>query len=156
ALQTLWMDPSIARGVLSYLAATQARSIERHLDAEPGKIVHEVRSGEMAATGEVPYGRYYGSVDSTPLFVLLAGEYFRVTRDRDFCERLWPHVESALAWIDRYGDVDGDGFVEYKAHEKGGLTNQAWKDSRDCVFHEDATLATGPIAICEVQGYVYA
>ena len=156
ALQTMWLDPNIARGVLSYLAATQGDRVVDVLDEEPGKIIHEVRRGEMAATGEVPYGRYYGSVDSTPLFIVLAGEYYRATGDREFCARLWPHVERALEWIDRFGDADGDGFVEYASHSPGGLRNQGWKDSGDCIFHADGTLAEGPIALCEEQGYVYA
>ena len=106
--------------------------------------------------GEVPFGKYYGSVDATPLFVMLAGAYFDRTGDRVFLEKLWPHVERALRWIDEYGDVDGDGFVEYSRHSGKGLVQQGWKDSNDSVFQADGKIADPPIALCEVQGYVYA
>ena len=156
ALQLLWLNPLVARGVLSYLAATQATQTSATRDAEPGKILHEMRSGEMAALGEVPFGRYYGTVDATPLFVVLAGEYYERTGDWAFVDSLWPSIEAAMTWIDRYGDVDGDGFVEYARHSADGLVHQGWKDSEDAVFHADGTPAVGPIALCEVQGYVYA
>jgi glycogen debranching enzyme len=156
ALECLWLDPDMARGVLAYLADTQANAVDPARDAEPGKILHEARGGEMAALGEVPFGRYYGSIDATPLFVWLAGEYFRRTADRDFTASIRPNVERALAWIDTYGDRDGDGFVEYLRNSPNGLANQGWKDSHDSVFHADGALAQGPIALCEVQGYVYA
>ncbi|CAN7724141.1 amylo-alpha-1,6-glucosidase [Neorhizobium sp. LjRoot104] len=155
ALETLWLDPQIARGVLGHLAANQAREIYPPSDAEPGKILHEVRYGEMAELGEVPFRRYYGSIDSTPLFVMLAGEYLKRTGALAVIERLLPHIESALTWIDEHGDRDGDGFVEYGRMTDEGLINQAWKDSHDSVFHADGTLAKGPIAIAEVQAYVY-
>jgi glycogen debranching enzyme len=155
ALQTLWVNPRIARGVLEYLAATQADEVNEKQDAEPGKILHEMRSGEMARLGEVPFGRYYGSVDATPLYVVLAGAYFERTGDREFLTRIWPHVTRALAWIDTYGDRDGDGFVEYAPRSANGLVQQGWKDSQDSVFHADGTLADQPIALCEVQAYVY-
>ena len=156
ALEVLWANPSVARGVLQYLAETQAAGMNAAQDAEPGKILHETRSGEMAALGEVPFGLYYGSVDSTPLFAVLAGEYYRRTGDVAFATAIWPNVERALAWIDDYGDRDGDGFVEYARRSPEGLVQQGWKDSQDSVFHADGTLAEGPIALCEVQGYVYA
>lgn len=155
ALETLWFDPHIARGVLGHLAANQATEIDPTSDAEPGKILHEVRYGEMAELGEVPFRRYYGSIDSTPLFVILAGEYLGRTGDRSTIERLLPHIEAALTWIDEHGDRDGDGFVEYGRLTDEGLINQAWKDSHDSVFHANGTLARGPIAITEVQAYVY-
>ena len=156
AMHALWLDPSIARGVLLYLAANQADSVDPGADAEPGKILHEVRNGEMAELGEVPFRRYYGSVDSTPLFVWLAGLHLERTGDIATARRLWPHVERGLAWIDEHGDRDGDGFVEYGRRNADGLLNQGWKDSFDSIFHADGALAEGPIALCEVQGYVYA
>jgi glycogen debranching enzyme len=156
ALQMLWLSPRIGKGVLEYLAKTQAKEFNAAIEAEPGKILHETRNGEMAALGEVPFGRYYGSVDATPLFIILAGAYYERTGDLESLRRLWPHVELALQWIDRCGDVDGDGFVEYAQHSDKGLVQQGWKDSNDSVFHADGTLAEAPIALCEVQGYVYA
>ena len=156
ALECLWFDPSVARGVLAYLAATQADTESDEQDAQPGKILHETRAGEMAALGEVPFSRYYGTIDATPLFVVLAGAYYERTGDRDFARSIWPNVERALAWIDRYGDMDGDGFVEYSRRSHHGLINQGWKDSHDSIFHENGMLAEGSIALCEVQGYVYA
>jgi glycogen debranching enzyme len=156
AIQMLWCDPTIAKGVLRRLAAYQARDNDPNRDAQPGKILHETRAGEMAALGEIPFGLYYGSVDSTPLFVLLVGLYVERTGDIATLQELWPNVESALSWIDIYGDIDGDGFVEYQRATERGLANQGWKDSQDAVFHADGRLAEGPIALAEVQGYVYA
>jgi glycogen debranching enzyme len=155
ARECLWMDASLARGVLACLAQTQATEVRPERDAEPGKIVHEMRHGEMAHTGEVPFGRYYGTVDATPLFVGLAGAYHARTGDTELIRTLWPHIERALEWIERYGDADGDGFVEYARHSRDGLEQQGWKDSQDSVFHADGRLAAPPIALVEVQGYVY-
>jgi len=155
AMQTLWLDPGLARGVLAFLAAYQALEEDPRSDAEPGKILHEMRGGEMAALGEVPFARYYGSVDSTPLFVWLAGAYYRRSGDQAFIRSIWPNIRRALEWIDRYGDRDGDGFVEYARHSEDGLVQQGWKDSDDSVFHHDGSPAEGPIALCEVQAYVY-
>jgi len=154
-LQTLWVNPQIARGVLRYLAATQADAVNDQQDAEPGKILHETRSSEMARLGEVPFGRYYGSVDATPLFIILAGAHFARTGDLALLKELWPHVQRAFAWIDRYGDRDGDGFVEYAKQSKLGLIQQGWKDSKDAIFHADGSFVEPPIALCEVQAYVY-
>jgi glycogen debranching enzyme len=156
AMQMLWFDPRVARGVLKRLAHFQAKQDDEVADAQPGKILHEMRGGEMAALHEVPFRLYYGSVDSTPLFVMLAGLYVERTADLDFIEELWPAVEKALAWIDGPGDRDHDGFVEYYRASENGLANQGWKDSVDAIFHADGSLAEGPIALAEVQAYVYA
>jgi glycogen debranching enzyme len=156
AFSTLWANPNVSRGVLSFLAATQATSVDPASDATPGKILHEMRSGEMAATGEVPFARYYGSHDATPLFVMLAAAYLDRTNDRAFIEQIWPSIDAALRWIERDGDLDGDGFAEYARQTSSGLANQGWKDSHDAVFHGDGEAARGPIAICEIQAYVYA
>jgi glycogen debranching enzyme len=156
ALEMLWLDPNVARGVLLRLAAFQATKYDEVADAQPGKILHEMRGGEMAALNEVPFRLYYGSVDSTPLFVLLAGLYTERTGDETTLKQLWPAIEAALRWIDEIGDSDGDGFVEYQRTNEQGLVNQGWKDSYDAIFHSDGSLAQGPIALAEVQGYVYA
>ena len=158
AWQVLWFDPAIARGVLTFLAETQATTEDPANDAEPGKILHEMRAGEMARLGEVPYGRYYGSVDSTPLFVMLAGDYLDRTGDLATPRRLWPQIEAALGWMERAQRCGGAerGFVTYQRRTPQGLVNQGWKDSGDSIFHADGTLADGPIALVEMQGYVYA
>jgi glycogen debranching enzyme len=156
ALQFLWMDPTLASGVLRYLAATQATTHAEDRDAQPGKILHEAREGEMAAVGEVPFARYYGSVDSTPLFVMLAGAYYERTGDLELIRTLWPHIDQALVWLDQYGDADQDGLVEYERRSANGLVNQGWKDSHDAISHADGAMPEGPIALCEVQGYTYA
>ncbi|MGC2411353.1 MAG: glycogen debranching N-terminal domain-containing protein [Stellaceae bacterium] len=156
AFMTLWLDPAIAKGVLGFLAASQASETDPASDAEPGKILHEMRNGEMARLGEVPFARYYGSVDATPLFVMLMGEYFVRTGDLDTVRLLWPSVMAALRWIDTSGDPDRDGFVEYYRQSETGLQNQGWKDSAMAIFHANGELAKGPIALCEVQGYVFA
>src|SRR5712664_3796563 len=156
ALQMLWIDPRVARGVLKRLAFYQAKSIDPLADAEPGKILHEMRGGEMAALHEVPFAQYYGSVDATPLFVLLAGLYVERTGDDETLAELWPSIEAALRWIDGAGDPDQDGFVEYQRASEQGLANQGWKDSYDAIFHADGRLAEGYIALSEVQGYVFA
>jgi glycogen debranching enzyme len=156
ALQMLWIDPRIAAGVLRRLAYFQAKTTDPLADAEPGKILHEMRGGEMAALREVPFAQYYGSVDSTALFVLLAGLYVERTGDEGLLAQLWPAIEAALQWIDGPGDPDDDGFVEYRRASELGLANQGWKDSFDAIFHSDGRLAEGHIALAEVQGYVFA
>jgi glycogen debranching enzyme len=156
ALQMLWWNPGVARGVLRRLAAYQAKTVDPRSDAEPGKILHEMRAGEMAALHEVPFGLYYGSVDATPLFVMLAGAYVERTGDEKTLAELWPSIEAALGWINGSGDPDRDGFVEYLRATEQGLANQGWKDSHDAIFHADGRLAAGQIALAEVQGYVFA
>lgn len=156
ALQMLWLDPSIARGVLRRLAACQAAVDDPFSDSQPGKILHEMRGGELAALGIVPFGHYYGSVDATPLFVIVAGLYAERTGDDAMLVELWPAIEAALQWIDGPGDADGDGLTEYYRATDLGLANQGWKDSHDAIFHDDGRLAVGPIALAEVQGYVYS
>jgi glycogen debranching enzyme len=156
ALQMLWIDPRVARGVLKRLAFYQAKTVDPLADAEPGKILHEMRGGEMAALREVPFAHYYGSVDATPLFVLLAGLYVERTGDDETLVELWPAIEAALRWIDGAGDPDRDGFIEYQRASEQGLANQGWKDSYDAIFHADGRLAEGYIALAEVQGYVFA
>jgi glycogen debranching enzyme len=156
AMQMLWIDPRVARGVLRRLAAYQAKTVDPLADAEPGKILHEMRGGEMAALREVPFAQYYGSVDATPLFVLLAGLYAERTGDVETLAELWPSIDAALGWIDGAGDPDRDGFVEYRRASEEGLANQGWKDSYDAIFHADGRLAEGHIALAEVQGYVFA
>ncbi|HTW87859.1 MAG TPA: glycogen debranching N-terminal domain-containing protein, partial [Candidatus Binataceae bacterium] len=156
ALFALPFNPAIAAGTLKTLASLQGAGISRARDEQPGKIVHEIRGGETAATGEVPFGRYYGSVDATPLFLWLLGSYVSTTGDLALAEQLWSNVERALQWIERWGDRDGDLYVEYLRETPRGLANQGWKDSFDAIMHADGTLARPPIALCEVQGYVYA
>jgi glycogen debranching enzyme len=156
AMMLLWVDPEIARGVLRTLSATQAQAIDPDADAQPGKILHELRHGEMARLREVPFGRYYGTIDATPLFVMLAGLYLRRTGDIASIESIWPNICAALLWMDKYGDRDGDGFIEYARARESGLANQGWKDSHDAIFHADGSDPVGPIALCEVQAYAYA
>jgi glycogen debranching enzyme len=155
ALEALWVSPEIAQGVLDYLAAEQATEVIPEQDAEPGKILHEERKGELANTREIPFGRYYGTVDATPLFIILAGSYYERTGDLNLIRRIWPKIMKGLEWINTSGDPDRDGFVEYQRKAADGLGNQGWRDSEDSIFHSDGTLATSPIALCEVQGYVY-
>ena len=156
SLQVLWLNPTLARGVLAFLAEHQAHESSAFLDAAPGKIMHETRKGEMAALRELPFGRYYGGVDTTPLFVMLAGAYARRTGDLAFIEQLWPALEAATAWIERTCDANPLGFLDYARGEDSGLANQGWKDSHDSVFHADGRIPEGPISLVEVQGYAFA
>jgi glycogen debranching enzyme len=156
ALLCLWLDPELAAGTLRFLAATQATTHDPRADAEPGKILHETRRGEMAILGEVPFARYYGGVDSTPLFVVLAAAYFRRTADLGLIQDIWPQIEAAVGWMLRNGDIDGDGFLEYDRRSVNGLVNQGWKDSGDSIFHADGRLAEAPIALAEVQAYAFS
>ncbi|HXV67643.1 MAG TPA: amylo-alpha-1,6-glucosidase [Nitrospira sp.] len=155
ALEMLWVNPALARGVLGFLATTQATEVRLEQDAEVGKILHETRHGEMASLGEIPFGCYYGGVDTTPLFIILAGAYLDRSGDSTFVQTLWPNIQRALQWIDYYGDPTGAGFVTYARRSTNGLVHQGWKDSHDAIFHADGTAADGPIALCEVQAYVY-
>lgn len=155
AFETLWLIPDIARGVLNFLAHRQATSLDLVKDAEPGKILHEMRNGEMAETGEIPFKLYYGSIDATLLFIVLAGHYLRRTNDIATITHIWPNILRALKWMEKYGDIDGDGFIEYQRKAESGLSNQGWKDSNDAISHENGELASFPIALCEVQAYAY-
>jgi glycogen debranching enzyme len=156
SLQMLWLDASLARGVLAFLAHHQSHDTSAFRDSAPGKIMHETRRGEMAALHEVPFGLYYGGVDTTPLFVMLAGAYAQRTHDLAFIDSLWPALIAAMGWIERTCDQHPDGFLTYAPAMKGGLVNQGWKDSDDSVFHAAGDIPPGPIALLEVQGYVYA
>jgi glycogen debranching enzyme len=156
ALQTLWLNPQLAAGVLSFLASTQATEDSAFRDSQPGKIMHETRRGEMAALKEVPFGRYYGGVDTTPLFVMLAGAYEGRTGDRTLVDRIWNSLVAATGWIERRLAASPTGFLDYARGETTGLANQAWKDSGDSMFHADGRFPKGPIAVVEVQGYAYA
>jgi glycogen debranching enzyme len=155
AFECLWFWPELAKGVLAYLAHNQATEVVPYQDAEPGKILHETRNGEMAALREMPFGRYYGSVDATPLFVVLAGAYYERTGDLDFIRSIWSNVQLALHWMEVHGDVDGDGFIEYQRRSSDGLIHQGWKDADDAVFHRNGEMAVGTIALAEVQGYAF-
>lgn len=155
ALQMLAVDPKAAKGTLRTMAAYQGTKVDPTRDEQPGKIMHELRAGELTRTGEVPFGPYYGTIDATALFLNLAADYYAWTGDRDLLEELLPNVLRAFHWIEHYGDRDGDGFVEYFQEASKGLGNQGWKDSGDSSVHKDGTLAKAPIALCEVQGYSY-
>jgi glycogen debranching enzyme len=156
ALQTLWFCPTLAAGVLRFLATTQALHACSFRDAEPGKILHEMRRGELAALREVPFGQYYGSVDATPLFLMLAGAYEQRTGDRSLNDAIWEHLLAAILWIEQRLDRSHTGFLDYSRGEGGGLVNQAWKDSNDSVFHADGRIPRAPLAVVEVQGYACA
>ena len=154
--QALPVHPELARTTLLALAARQATAFDDFRDAEPGKILHELRFGELTVLGERPHSPYYGSADSSPLFLILLDELERWTGDRELVRRLEPNARAALSWIDLHGDRDGDGFVEYqRRNEETGLVNQGWKDSRNSMLFGDGTPARPPIAACEIQGYVY-
>jgi glycogen debranching enzyme len=155
AFQSLLLSPQLAAETLRVLARFQGAENMEWRDEEPGKILHEFREGEMTRAGEMPFGPYYGSADSTPLWLVLLSETFNWTADEQLVKDLLPHAYRALEWIDRYGDLDGDGFVEYARRSSRGLANQGWKDSWDAILHRDGELAKAPIALAEVQGYVY-
>lgn len=156
ALQSLWMQPALARGVLRFQAEHQARENSPFRDAAVGKIIHEMRKSEMAATGEVPFAQYYGGVDTTPLFIVLAGAYAARTHDLALIDELWPALERAANWVAGVCDRNRFGLLDYQRESEGGLANQGWKDSHDSVFHADGRFPEGPIALVEVQAYAAA
>lgn len=156
SMQTLAVNPELAKTTLRWLSKLQGTKIDPWRDEEPGKIFHEFRRGELAQLGTIPHSPYYGSVDTTSLFLMLIAEYYKWTNDLDFMGELKDSVEAALKWLEEYGDKDGDGFVEYQRQSRRGLQNQGWKDSHDAVTHANGKAAEGPIALIEVQGYTYA
>jgi glycogen debranching enzyme len=153
--QMLMLSSRPARESLQVLAEYQGKYNDDWRDQDPGKILHEIRKGELALSGYLPHTPYYGSVDATPWFLILLAQYFRWTNDLGFVKDMLPAAEAALNWIDQYGDADGDGFVEYLSRAPRGLRNQGWKDAFDSVMHADGRLAEPPIALAEVQAYVY-
>ena len=155
SLQAIAFVPQLAATTLEVLAARQGTCVDHFRDEEPGKILHESRLGELTAFEERPHSPYFGSADSTPLWLVLLDEYERWTGDRDLVHRLRPNALAALEWIDRYGDRDHDGYVEYERYKETGLDNQCWKDSWDAIQFRDGTIAQLPRATCEIQGYVY-
>ena len=155
AYQSLMLNPQLAVETLRVLALHQGKEKNDWRDEDPGKILHEYREGEMTRAGEMPFGPYYGGVDSTPLWLILLSETFNWTADEQLVKDMLPHAYRALEWIDSYGDLDGDGFIEYQRRSPKGLINQGWKDSWDAIMHDDGEIAKTPIALCEVQGYVY-
>jgi glycogen debranching enzyme len=155
-LQTLSLKPSIARDCLIALARWQGTKLDAWRDEEPGKILHELRVGEMTQSGALPFSPYYGSIDSTPLFLLLAGEYFQWTNDLELLSQIEPNLRAGLRWLEEYGDTNGDGFIDYQRRSSKGLVNQGWKDSWDALMHADGSPLAPPITLVEVQAYVYA
>jgi glycogen debranching enzyme len=155
AYQTLSLNPRLAKDTLRVLARLQGTKMDDWRDEEPGKIVHEHREGEMTRCGEMPFGPYYGSIDATPLFLVLLSETFNWTADEELVRDMLPHVYRALEWMNKYGDLDGDGFLEYQRRSPKGLINEGWKDSWDANMHRDGRVAEPPIALAEVQGYQY-
>ena len=155
SLQTMIVYPEFAAGALEVLADYQATERDDYRDAEPGKILHELRYGELAHFKLIPHTPYYGTADATPLYLVALHAAWRATGDRSLIERHLPNAEACLTWIDKYGDRDGDGFQEYQTRSTAGYENVAWKDSGDAVMYPDGTLVRGPKALCELQGYVY-
>ncbi len=155
AMQILPFNEKIAEGVLRFLAENQATKTDTVIEAEPGKILHEMRRNELSNIGEVAFKKYYGSVDSTPLFLMLAGRYYQKTSNINFITKLMKNFEAAEAWIDNKIAEGDNGFLQYISNNDKGLSTQGWKDSWDSVFHENGELGKPPIAFCEVQGYAY-
>ncbi|MBD2569154.1 amylo-alpha-1,6-glucosidase [Anabaena lutea] len=154
ASQTLMLNPQIARETLMLLATYQGKIEDEWREEEPGKILHEIRLGEMARCQEIPHTPYYGTIDATPLWLMLYAEYYAWTHDQETLDQLWPHALAAMDWIDR--NIQETGYLSYHCKSKRGLTNQGWKDSGDCIVNRKGELANGSIALCEVQAYVYA
>jgi glycogen debranching enzyme len=153
--QALPYRPELARTTLTTLAARQGSVCDDFRDEEPGKILHESRFGELTATGERPHSPYYGAADTAPLFVIVLDKCERWTGDTELAQAVEPSARAALEWIDRYGDLDGDGYVEYQTRNpESGLVNQCWKDSWNSILYADGRIAHGPIASREIQGYV--
>ncbi|GAC1321535.1 MAG: glycogen debranching N-terminal domain-containing protein [Chloroflexota bacterium] len=155
-MQTLSLRPEILAGTLRFLAHRQGKEVNAFRDEQPGKILHEVRLGELARLSRVPHSMYYGSIDATPLFVVALGEYVRWTGNMDMARTLLPNAEAAMRWMRDYGDLDGDGFIEYQTTSTEGLRNQGWKDSSDSISYRDGELVEPPIALAEVQAYAFA
>lgn len=155
ALQTLAYDSTIGEQTIRLLARYQGTELDAYREEQPGKILHELRMGEMAHLGEIPHTPYYGTVDATPLWLVLIGKHASWTGETRLFRELRPEIEAALNWIEQYGDIDHDGYVEYICHTEKGLANQGWKDSGDGIVNADGSLAEPPIALIEVQGYVY-
>src|SRR6201989_435122 len=155
SLQNMLIYPDFARGSLDILGSLQAKAQDDYRDAEPGKILHELRYGELAHSKLIPHTPYYGTADATPLYLITLHAAWRATGDKALLERHLPTAEGCLAWIDAYGDRDGDGFQEYQTRSPAGYENMAWKDSGDAVMYPDGSLVKGPKALCELQGYVY-
>jgi glycogen debranching enzyme len=153
--EALPYQPSLAEATLQTLAKLQAMQWDDYRDAEPGKIPHELRRGKLAKLGEIPQTPYYGTHDATLLWLILLDEYERWTGDAELVRELWPAARRALAWLDEYADLDGDGFLEYRSRSSGGLNNLCWKDSDDSILFADGRPAEPPIATCEIQGYAY-
>lgn len=153
--EILMLNPEIAKKTLKLIAQYQGQEVNNYRDEEPGKMLHEFRQSELTNIGEIPHNPYYGSVDSTLIFLILLSEYYKWTNDFDFIENLMPNAEKALEWIDNYGDKDGDLFIEYERATEKGLINQSWKDSSHAILYPDGSFPHPPIAVCEVQGYLY-
>ncbi len=156
SLEFLPWFPEVARGALAFLAAWQGTKVDDFTEEQPGKILHEFRHGELANTREIPFIPYYGTVDATPLFLMLLEAYVRWTNDLEFLRAHWGHAKAAARWMRDSGDIDGDGFLEYTRHSEKGLVSQGWKDSWDAIFYANGALVEPPVALCEVQGYAYA
>jgi len=155
SLQTLMLNPEITKSTLRFLARHQGSKVDNWREEEPGKIVHEIRKGELANLGQIPHRAYYGSIDATPLFLILFTEVMKWLDDDEFYHELLPAAKRALNWMEQYGDLDGDGYLEYISHSPGGLNEQGWKDSRGSLTYPDGSPVAHPAALVEVQGYAY-